>query len=192
MTILNKAISNPECIISVMGDHAGEDANSIFNRKIADINRTGKTFWLMKSPKARPIQVQELCRKKPAYIFFIEPATIGGARPTTSEDVAKEYSQDGQSWYSFPEGLGPVTGKLDKSATALVFDALTTNVSGTLDLWDYAEFADIRKPIKFILGCSTVCAVKKNMKSHPHKMKSRYRGIVAVARLAKPYCVSLR
>ena len=192
MTILNKAISNPECIISVMGDHAGEDANSIFDRKIADISRTGKTFWLMKSPKARPIQVQELCRIKPVYIFFIESATIGGARPTTTEDAAKEYSSDGQSWYSFPEGLSPVTGKLDKSAAALVFEVLSTNLSGTLDLWDYAEFFDVRKPIKFILGCSTVCAVKKNMKSHPDKMKSRYRGIVAVARLTKPYCVSLR
>jgi hypothetical protein len=192
MTVLNKAISNPECIISVMGDHAGEDANSIFERKIADISRTGKTFWLMKSPKARPKQVQELCKLNPAYMFFIEPATIGGARPTTTVDAAKEYSPDGQSWYSFPEGLSPVTGKIDKSAFALVFEVLTTSVSGTLDLWDYADFSDVRKPIKFFLGCSTICAVKKNMKSHPDKIKSRYRGIVAVAKLTKPYCAWLR
>jgi hypothetical protein len=175
-----------------MGDHAGEDTNTIFDRKINDIVQTGKTFWLMKSPKARPAQVQEFCKAKPVYIIFVEPATAGGARPTTTEDAAKEYSPDGQSWYPFPKELSPVTGKLDKGAAALVFDMMTANVTGTLDLWGYADFSDIREPIKFILGCSTACAVKKDMKSHPSKMKSRYRGIVAVARLAEPYCVSLR
>ena len=175
-----------------MGDHAGEDVNAIFDRKIADIDRTGKTFWLMKSPKARPAQVQEICRQRPAYIIFVEPATKGGARPTTTEDAAKEYSPDGHSWHPLPEGLSPVTGKLDKGAAALVFDVMITNVSGTLDLWKYADFSDVGKPVKFILGCSTACAVKKDMMSHPDKMKSRYRGIVAVARLAEPYCVSLR
>ena len=192
MTILNEAISSPACIISVMGDHAGEDTNTIFDRKIDDIVRTGKTFWLMKSPKARPVQVQEICKANPVYIIFVEPATAGGARPTTTEDAAKEYSPDGKSWYPFSKGLSPVTGKLDKGAAALVCDMMTTNVTGTLDLWGYSDFSDIREPIKFILGCSTVCAVKKDMKSNLNKMKSRYRGIVAVARLVEPYCVLLR
>jgi hypothetical protein len=192
MTLLNKALSNPKCLISVMGDHAGENSNSIFDRKSADIARIGKTFWLIKSPKARPAKVQEICSQRPVYIIFVEPGITGGARPTTKEDAAREYSPDGQSWYSFPEGLSPVTGKLDRGAAALVFDVMTTNVSGALDLWSYADFSDVRKPIKFILGCSTVCAVKKDMTSHPDKMKSRHRGIVAVAKLVEPYCVSLR
>jgi len=192
MTLLESALGHPSCVLSVMGDHAGESTDSIFYRKIADINRLGKTFWLMRSPKARPSQVQGICETAPSYTIFFEPATKGGARPTKEEDASKEYSDDGVSWYLLPKDLSPVTGKLDKGAAALVFDKVTTNVTGSLDLWGYADFSDIREPIKFILGCSTVCAIKKDMTSHPGRMKSRNRGIVAVARLVEPYCVWLR
>ena len=192
MTILEAAQKCPECVISVMGDHAGEDANTIFARKKVDIDRIGTTFWLIRSPKARPSQVQEICKSVLSYTIFIEPATKGGARPTIKEDAAKEYSKDGLSWYRLPKGLSPVTGKLDTVATALVFDKITTDVHGTLDIWEYAEAFDIHKPLRFILGCSTVCAVQKNMKSNAQRMKSRYRNIVAVARIAEPYCVWLR
>jgi len=100
---------------------------------------------------------------------------------------------DRVSWRKFPKkDLSPVTGKLGAGATALVFDMMTTDVSGTLDLLDYGGAIDIHKPLRFILGCSTVCAVRKDMKSHPEKMKSRSREIVAVARLADPYCVWIR
>ena len=192
MTLPEAAMKCPTCVVSVMGDHAGEDADAIFDRKKADIDRTGVTFWLMRSPKARPPQVQGICRPFPSYAIFVEPATKGGARPTTEEDAAKEYSEDRVLWRKLFKDLSPVTGKLDASATALVFDMMTTDVTGTLDLWDYGEALDIHKPLRFILGCSTVCAVRKDTKSHPEKMKSRYRGIVAVARLANPYCVWIR
>ena len=192
MTILEAALAYPRCIISVMGDHAGEGVDEIFDRKIADIERTGKTFWLMKSPKARPAQVQEICRPIPAYTIFVEPATKGGARPTTRQDAAREYSDDGKLWYRLPEGISPVTGKLDIGSAALVFDMMATAVSGTIDLWGYGDFSVAQKPLKFILGCSTVCAIRKDMTAHSERMKSRYRGIVAVARLAEPYCVWLR
>ena len=175
-----------------MGGHAGEEVDVIFQRKATDIERTAKTFWLMRSPKARPPQVQVFCKKVPTYTIFVEPAIRGGARATTREDAAKEYSEDKQVWYRLPEGISPVTGKIDIGAAALVFDMLTTAINGTLDLWSYGEFPDIQKPLKFILGCSTVCAIRKDMTPHSEKMKSRYRRIVAVARLAEPFCVWLR
>ena len=192
MTLLEVAQACPQCVVSVMGDHAGEGVDTIFERKTADIGRIGKTFWLMRSPKARPAQVQAICKTITTYTIFIEPATKGGARPTTVEDLAKEYSDDKELWHPLPGGISPVTGKLDTNATALVFDMMATAVSGTFDLWGYADLTDIRKPLKFILGCSTVCAVRKDMTSHSERMKSRFRGIVAVARLAKPYCVWLK
>lgn len=192
MTLLEAALESPQCIVSVMGDHAGEDSDAIFNRKIADIERLGLTYWLMRSPKARPQQVHEICRSFPAYTIFVEPATKGGARPTTQEDKAKEYSNDGILWHPLSKGLSNITGKLDTGATALVFDMMTTAVSETMDLWNYGEASHTHKPIRFILGCSTVCAVRKDTKSLPGRMKSRYRGIVAVARLADPYCVWVR
>jgi hypothetical protein len=192
MGLLEAALEGQNCVVSVMGDHAGEGADEIFNRKIADINRLGKTFWLMRSSKARPAQVQGMCTTIPAYTIFVEPSTKGGARPTTVEDPAKEYSDDRVLWHRLPEGLSPVTGKLDAGATALVFDMMTTDVSGTLDLWGYGELSETPKPLRFVLGCSTICSVRKDMQSHPGKMKSRYRGIVAVARLADPFCVWVR
>jgi hypothetical protein len=192
MTLLETALKCPTCIVSVVGDHAGEGTNAIFVRKINDIKRTGLTFWLMRSPKARPLEVQEICKPFPVYTIFVEPATKGGARPTTEEVAATEYSADKVSWRKFTKELSPVTGKRDAGATALVFDEMTTDVNGTLDLWDYGEALAMHKPIRFILGCSTVCAVKNNTRLHPDKMKSHNRGIVAVARLAKPYGVWVR
>ena len=193
MTLLEEALTCPQCIISVMGDHAGEGVDAIFHRKATDVERVEKTFWVMKSPKARPAQVQSLGKTiSPVYTIFVEPATKGGARPTTREDSAIEYSEDRQVWYRLPEGISSVTGKIDTSAAALVFDMMTTAVNGTLDLWGNGDFSDTQKPLKFILGCSTVCAIRKDMTPHPERMKSRYRRIVAVARLAAPYCVWLR
>ena len=192
MTMLDEAMNSPQCVISVMGEHAGEGVDTIFARKSADVQRTGKTFWLMRSPKARPAQVQGVCKTVPAYAIFIEPASQGGARPATEEVSAKAYSADKELWLPLPDGLSPVTGKIDASASALVFDIMTTTVSGALDLWGYADAMDNDKPVKFILGCSTVCATRKDMSAHPERLKSRYRGIVAVARLAEPYGVWLR
>ena len=124
--------------------------------------------------------------------MFVAPSAKGGARPTTEEHVAKEYSENRVVWHQLPIGLGPVIGKLDNGTTALVFDMVQTGVGGTLDLWDYGELSESSKPLRFILGCSTVCAIRKDTKSHPGRMKSRFRGVVAVARLAAPYCVWVR
>lgn len=192
MTELENALASSKCIISVMGEHAGEGANRIFARKISDIEQTGKTFWVVRSPKSRPAHVQKLCAASSVYTIFIEPATKGGARPTLEADAAKEYSRDRAQWHPLPIGLGPVTGKLDNAATALVFDTLTIDVSGVLDLWEYSEDSDLHTPLKFILGRSTVCAVRRESRDHPQKMKSRYRDIVAVARMKEPFCVWLR
>lgn len=190
--LLEAALACPQCVLSVMGDHAGESVDEIFKRKIADIERVGKTFWLIRSPKSRPAQVRDICNASPSYTIFVEPATKGGARPTTEEDTASEYSDDLLLWHRLPVGLSPVTGKLDAGASALVFDLMTTNVSGSLDLWSYEDASVSQEPIRFILGCSTICAIQSNTKSHPNRMKSRFRRIVAVARLAHPHCVWLR
>jgi hypothetical protein len=191
MNLLQEALACPQCILSVMGAHAGEGVSAIFQRKIADIERTGRTFWLINSQKARPAQVQGHCGSSPAYTIFIEPATRGGARPATSADAAKEYSHDRALWSSLPEGTSPVTGKLG-GAAALVFDKITPIVERTLDLWEYGEVSETPTPVKFKLGYSTVCAVRNDTKAHPERMKSHFRRIVAVARLADPYCVWVR
>jgi hypothetical protein len=192
MPLLEEALAASECVISVMGAHAGEDADVIFGRKIDDCETAGRTFWVAKSAKARPAQVQAICNPGPGYVIFVEPATPGGARPTTESESATDYSPDRVRWFPLPDGIGPVTGQMDSSATALVFDRLTTDVDRTVDLWAYADAADPDQPLRFILGLSTACAVRKDMSDHPRRMKSRYRRVVAVGRLADPYCTWLR
>ena len=128
----------------------------------------------------------------PATPIFVEPATPGGARPTTRADRATEYSADRLRWLALPPGIGPVTGKLDSAATALVFDQLSTDVEGVLDLWRYADAASPDLPVRFKLGLSTICALRADTTSHPNRMKSRYRRIVAVGQLMKPYCAWVR
>lgn len=192
MSELETALASPHCIVSVMGPHAGEGADVIFDRKKSDIDGAGMAFWLIRSPKARPAHVQQMCSTLPGYTIFVEPSTRGGARPTTEAMAATEYSRDRVSWERLPIGIGPVTGKLDSGATALVFETLVTSNGGVLDLWEYSEYSDIGKPLKFALGRSTICAVRRESKAHVERMKSRYREIIAVARMKEPYCVWVR
>lgn len=94
-TLVEDAVSAERCVISVMGDHAGEGAEAIFQRKKADIQKLSLTFWLVKSPKAAPALVQFLCAGGPAYALFVSPATARGARPTQANAEAAEYSAGG-------------------------------------------------------------------------------------------------
>jgi hypothetical protein len=192
LSLLDSALAAPECVITVMGPHAGENASVIFARKIADCRKVGRTFWVVKSPKARPEHVQAVCGAGTGWAIFVEPATAGGARPTTESKAAVEYPADGNLWRPLPEGLSPVTGHMDRMAAALVLAEITTDVDGALDLWSYTDRASAGRPLRFKLGLSTLCAVKGESGDHPDRMKSRYRRIVAVGRLVSPYGVWLR
>jgi hypothetical protein len=188
--LIKDALEATQCIISVMGDHAGEGVDKIFKRKIEDIKKINRTFWLVKSPKANPELVQEMCRFDSTYVVFVEPATKGGARPAIADKKATTFSENGFIWNPLPNQLGPVTGKLDSRAYALVFNKLEMiDAKQEIDLWHYADFVNQENPIRMILGCSTVCAIKKDMKGHPERLKSRFRRVVAVGLLVAPYCV---
>lgn len=45
--LVEDALEARQCIISVMGDHAGEGVDKIFKRKIEDIKKINRTFWLV-------------------------------------------------------------------------------------------------------------------------------------------------
>ena len=103
---MDEALQSHSCVISVMGAHANEGSETIFGRKMQDIDKTGTTYWLMRSPKARPPEVQDICKTTTSYVIFIEPASKGGARPTTTEDAASQFSPDRRSWKALPPGIG--------------------------------------------------------------------------------------
>lgn len=115
MNILNEKF----VIISVMGLHAGESSQQIFSRKISDIQRIGKTFWVIQSYKSNPPKVQTLLQKaktaeKDVFCIFISPSTKGGAKPTTENKKADSFSLDKFHWEKLPAGLSPVTGKIQQ------------------------------------------------------------------------------
>lgn len=191
MSILN----NEYMIISVIGSHAGENEEEIFRRKINDIDSSGKTFWLIKSWQAKPDMVQEICRhaedkNKNVYCIFIEASTFGGAVPTKQASSAQYYSSDNSGWLEIPDNISPVTGKIDRSAYALIFDNLKM-YDGNIDLWDYADFFNQSNPVKISQGASTLCATRQDMRDIQNKIKSRFRRIVAIGKLCKPFGVWL-
>jgi len=183
-------------VISVMGPHAGESEQEIFNRKIEDTYKIGKTFWLMRSWQAKPLMVQSICREaetknNSVFSIFVAPSSVGGATPTKTSEAAQHYSKDGNKWKELPAGLTPVTGKIGSNAYALIFNELKL-AQGNINLWQYADFFKQDKPIKIAQGASTLCAVKKDMSRHKDKIKSNYRKIVAIGKLCEPYCAWLR
>jgi hypothetical protein len=184
-------------VLSVMGPHAGEDAEVIFHRKISDIQEIGETFWLIHSHKAKPDMIKRMCgmasyRENAVECLFIEPSSRGGAKPTKTDHAASEYSSDLLTWLHLPSGLSPVTGLITKNACALVFDQLKLSARVPIDLWEYRDFFEAHQPVRFRQGASTVCVVQDDMKKHPDRMKSNIRQVVAIGRLIEPYAVWLR
>jgi hypothetical protein len=203
MENLDDILSNKYFVISVMGPYAGESERAIFERKIDDIHRIGRTFWLIRSHRAKPLMVQRLLgeagkERASCYCVFIEPSSQGGAVHAVTSESARSYSKDGSVWHNLPSGLSPVTGTINSRAHALVFDQLELVCSiSYLDLWNYADFFDQDLPIsgsrhllhgkKFIQGFSTVCAIKKDMSSHKDRIKSSHRRLTAIGRICGPF-----
>jgi len=184
-------------VLTVMGPHAGEDSDVIFSRKIADIRAVGRTFWLIRSHKAKPDMVQRLCSTAFRQWFtplclFLEPSSPGGAAPTKTSSAATNYSSDGTEWRTLPQGIGPVTGQITRGACALVFDQLSVTESQVIDLWHYTDFFDQAQPVKIRQGASTVCVVRQDTRTHLDRMKSHLRRVMGIGRLTEPFAVWLK
>lgn len=161
-------------VLSIVGSHAGEEVHEIFKRKNIEIAQAGFSLWLYKSYRAKPETLQ---RTKPLEVYFLESK---GARPTTEQQQAIEFSEDGVLWKPIPKGIR-VTGKLP--ATALVLKSFCIQKKN-IDLWDYS----FNGPIQFALGASTVLAEEKPAEG----MKDHLRTVVATATFKKPFCVYVR
>lgn len=142
-------MSTGRVVLSVMGPHAGESVDAIFERKIEDVRRCGRTFWLFKSPAANPSRATAF---KPERVLFLAPVAKNGARPTTASSAATEFSRDGVTWETLP-AISPITGKLP--AYALVLSTLAL-VDEEIDLGAYVTYDG--KPVVFRLGASTLLA----------------------------------
>lgn len=184
-------------VFSVMGSHAGEESDAIFARKIADIRNAGRTFWVVRSHRAKPDMIQAIgtavCSNSGEPLCaFLAPSSPGGAVPTKTSSAAAEYSANRSTWYALPSGITPVTGQMTPSTCALVFDQLRLEEVAIVDMWEYADFFNSDQPVKIRQGASTVGVLRGNTSAHPDRMKSHLRHVMAVGRLAEPFAVWLR
>ncbi len=189
---ISKILMNKYLIISVIGPHAGEEINQIFNRKKKEIADSGKSFWLIRSHKATSDKIQKICKEGGIYCIFIEPSRKSGSQDTKNASEANQYSEDKIKWSGIRDKI-KVTGKIDTNATALVFSSLERS-DGSINLWDYSDFNKLGEPIKIMQGASTLCCVKQPCsKEHEIKrMKSKNRKIAGFGRLIEPFGVWLR
>lgn len=194
MANINSILNKKFLLFSVVGFHAGESESEIFDRKQKEIIDTRKSFWLIKSFKAKTKDIQEFCEHalsedEDIFCIFIEASQKGGAQPTKTSSIASKFSSDDIQWVDIPKEI-KVTGKIDKKTTALVLESLELNNENDveIDLWNYSDFLDDLNPIRFTQGASSICATKK----YNEGMKSRYRKIVAFGKLTKPFAIWLK
>ena len=179
-------------IISVIGTHAGEDISQILFNKQKELESKGRTYWLLRSFRAKTLQIQKICEqatkeRDSIYCLFINPSRENGARPTTHNSKVKYVSENGNNWRALPKGV-KITGKVDRQSTALVLNELyLTSPIPNIDLWKFSEF-ETDDPLKLQLGASTICC--KNIPSKG--MQSRYRDVIAFGKLIHPYAVYVK
>ena len=185
-------------IITIIGPHAGETEDKILSRKVSDIEKAGKTFWVIKKISEKTLkEVQEFCEnsKSEVKIYFISPAAK--ANPTKSDTKNKEYF-DGDNWEKIPEGISPVTGdgyafilkklEMQENSPNKSFELFTQT---KIDINEYAK-EEALEPIKFNTNTSTILAIKEDMTSHENKNISNIRTVWAVGTLEKPYYVKVK
>ena len=175
-------MNKEKIIFTIVGPHAKENLDDIFSRKKRDIKKEGKTFWVIKRIKQKkPNDVQEFCKNPDVKIYFISPATKDGAQDTKSNTKNKEYSEDNKCWNKLPISKVTGTGK----DCAFILDSLEMKNNCEIDINHYAE--ESHKPVEFLRGASTICAIKEDMTSHPNRLKSNIRKVWAVGTLKYPY-----
>ncbi len=200
-SVFQDALASTYLILSVMGAQAGETVEQIFKRKIGDIQRSPEhqTIWYHASSHATPTDVQNLVDLGARHVVFIEPASravdFRNEEDRTNPYVCREYSADERNWDDLPyaRGLSNVTASSKKTTRyGLVFGSLYGPVEiGRLNLWDYARHPAL-KPLKLMIGTSTVCATRFDVSRAPDRIKSNMRRVIGIGELAAPYEVWLR
>lgn len=183
-------INDERIMISVIGSHGGSDVEEIVDRKNKDVDRFGKTFWLVNSFQISPDIVQDFCdNREDIYCYFILP--VNSSRPTIMNERVKYYSIDNKEWKVLEEDyheIGEVTGKITNSTSVLILGRIE-NYSGILRLSEYSYGVDCYARTFITLGGSTLCLVRRNViKEHSDKD----RVIAYRAKIKYPYCVYVR
>jgi len=101
----------PEAFIFMkVGNHASENFGAILERKNREREQAGRIFWGYGGTACHPlIQVQPFARhyvKEQGCIYLLMEPIDSKADPDI--DLAREYSDDGVTWQSLPDGISVI------------------------------------------------------------------------------------
>ena len=160
-------------VFSLVGPHAGQSLEEIFERKIKDCKNLNQTFWVYQSSRCTK---SLFSTHKPSEVWFVSASKPGAAKQTRSSARAQQFFKDDQ-WFNFPQDLSPVTGRIHSKSTALQL----TNLGMVHETIDFNNYIDVvtNKPLRFSQFCSTTIGSETQNESE----ESRLRIICAKATL---------
>lgn len=167
-----------------VGFHAGEEWESVIERKLAEIASAGVAFWGYGGSACHPTrQVQPFARKfAPDVSVAMLPTS---SRPVSPSLRAEEMSEDGSHWERLPPGV-----IIRGSKWALVLDDLRL-CEKTVDLGQYEVGVgrSAGKPAAaYLRGQSDkACLRRAKITRRPDR-----RQVVVLGHLAEPWAVFLR
>jgi hypothetical protein len=134
-------------LLTIIGPHAQEALNGIFQRKIEDITKVGYTYWVFKS---YTVKEENFLTLTPNRVYFCLPKVQGTAKPTKTSISAKYYKPFGSNtWIEIDKNLSPVTGRCVSPITCLKI----SNLTYTPDIPFPKHFDKVK--YKFIMGASS-------------------------------------
>jgi hypothetical protein len=144
-------------VFSLVGPHAGQSLEEIFERKIKDCKTLKETFWVYQSSRCTK---SLFSTHKPSEILFVSASKPGAAKQTKSSTIAQQFFKNNQ-WFDFNKDLSPVTGRIHSKSTAFQLTNLRM-VNEEIDFNDYTDIVT-NKPLRFSQFCSTtIGAISKN------------------------------
>ncbi len=158
-------------VFSLVGPHAGQSLEEIFERKIKDCETLNETFWVYHSHRCTKSLFNA---HKPSEVFFISASKPGAAKQTKSSTLAQQFFKDNE-WFEFDKDLSPVTGRIHSKSTAFQLANLRM-VNETINFNDYADVIT-NKSLRFSQFCSTTIGTR----SKNNTEESRLRTICAKA-----------
>ena len=150
-------------VFSLVGPHAGQSLEEIFERKIKDCENLNQTFWVYHSHRCTK-NIFDI--RKPSEVWFISASKPGAAKQTKSSTVAQQFFKDDQ-WFEFDKDLSPVTGRIHSKATAFQLTNLRM-VQETINFNNYIDLIT-NKQLRFSQFCSTTIGSETQNDSTEHR-----------------------
>lgn len=189
--VLNDINEKSEAFIFMkVGTHAGEELDSIIERKIKEIERTGMSFWGYGGPTCHPTkQVQPFAKRvveRKGSIYLCMEKINSLADPDIVP--ATLYSVDGVNYSPIPEGI-TVTG----SRYAIVLDEIVPEeFEIPLEAYEVAYGRSMGRPANsYIQGHVDKACLQLNA-NRMVDVTGKNKVISLVGRMKEPYAVFVK